>query len=133
MSQEQRPLELILARNLITNLSTPAVLTDEEGVLLFFNDAAAELLGCDFEQASALGAALWERIGPFDDAGERVPAERLPLVIASRLGSPSHAQMRIHAFDGREHEIDVSALPILTSWGARGALAFFWPQPGTPG
>jgi PAS domain-containing protein len=36
---------LIQARNLITNLALPAVLTDPEGRLLFFNDAAADLLG----------------------------------------------------------------------------------------
>lgn len=127
MSQSQRPLELILARNLITNLSTPAVLTDEEGVLLFYNQAAAELLGRDFEQASEMGAGLWEHIGPFDGRGERIPTEHLPLT-AARAGSPAHASVRIRSFTGLEHEIEVSALPIRTSEGVRGALGFFWPQ-----
>src|SRR5919108_109224 len=47
----QRPLELILARNLLSSLSTPAFLVDEAGVLVFYNDAAGVLLGRRFEEA----------------------------------------------------------------------------------
>ena len=36
----QRPLELILARNLLASLSTPALLTDAEGTVVFYNEAA---------------------------------------------------------------------------------------------
>ena len=32
----QQPLELILARNLMSSLSTPALLVDTTGVLVFF-------------------------------------------------------------------------------------------------
>jgi PAS domain-containing protein len=128
MTLTQQPLELILARNLITNLSTPAVLMDEHGALVFCNQAAAELLGGDFKQRASLGPGAWEQIGPFDAQGERVESDCLPMNVARREGSPCHARLRIRAFDGRQHEIEVSALPILTTQGARGALAFFWPQ-----
>ena len=41
----QKPLELILARNLLTSLSTPAFLVDENAALVFYNEAAGALLG----------------------------------------------------------------------------------------
>ena len=39
MAQAQKPLELILARNLLSSISTPAFLVDAEGTLVFFNEA----------------------------------------------------------------------------------------------
>ena len=44
----QRPLELILARNLLSALSTPAVLVNHQGDVLFYNEAAGALLGRRF-------------------------------------------------------------------------------------
>jgi hypothetical protein len=38
---ERRPLLLILARNLVTSLALPALLTDAEERVMFFNEAAA--------------------------------------------------------------------------------------------
>ena len=35
----QKPLELILARNLLSSISTPAFLVGEDGALLFYNEA----------------------------------------------------------------------------------------------
>ena len=46
--QTQKPLELILARNLLTSLSTPAFLLDDEATVVFYNEAAAALLGRSF-------------------------------------------------------------------------------------
>src|SRR5271167_47109 len=129
MSTTQRPLELILARNLMTSLSTPAFLTDDTGALLFYNAAAGGLLGRSFEDVRSDGARVWEQIGPLDRDGTPVPIDRLPLTIALRNGSPAHASLRIRTFDGLDHDIEVSALPIVSAEGARGAMAFFWPHP----
>src|SRR4051812_2437011 len=41
----QKPLELILARNLLTSISPPAFLVDQDAALVFFNEAAGALLG----------------------------------------------------------------------------------------
>jgi PAS domain-containing protein len=132
MSTAQRPLELILARNLMTSLSTPAFLTDEAGALLFYNEAAGQLLGRHFEEVRGEGERVWEQIGPLDRDGAPVPIERLPLTIALRNGCPAHASLRIRSFDGLDHDIEVSALPIVSAEGARGAMAFFWLQPEEP-
>jgi PAS domain-containing protein len=129
MSTAQRPLELILARNLMASLSTPALLTDESGALIFYNEAAGELLERRFEDVRSQDRSLWEQVGPFDQDGASVASTELPLTIALRHGSPSHAaNLQIRTFAGTERAVAVSALPIVSAHGPRGAMAFFWPS-----
>jgi PAS domain-containing protein len=47
-----RPIELILARNLLSSLSTPAFLASGPGEIIFYNDAAARILGQRFEETA---------------------------------------------------------------------------------
>ncbi|MFL5872590.1 MAG: PAS domain-containing protein [Solirubrobacterales bacterium] len=125
----QRPLELILARNLMSALSTPAFLVDEGGLLVFYNEAAGMLLGKRFEELGAVGPQEWGTLfGPFDDGGEPIPYDDLPIVRAIRAGRPAHAEMTVRSTDGSEHEVEVSAFPILTAHGSQGAIAVFWPS-----
>jgi PAS domain-containing protein len=130
----QKPIELILARNLISSLSTPAFLVDQGGVLIFFNEAAGTLLGKRFEEVGTVDASQWgSMFGPLDEEGSPIPYDELPLVATVRNGRPMHANLRIRSTDGTEHEIEVSALPILTAHGSRGGIAFFWPRDAAEG
>jgi PAS domain-containing protein len=125
----QRPLELILARNLMSALSTPAFLVDEGGVLAFYNEAAGALLGKRFEELGTVGPREWGALfGPFDASGEPIPYDELPLVRAVRSGRPAHAEFAIRSTDGASHSVEASAFPILTAHGSRGAIAVFWPS-----
>jgi PAS domain-containing protein len=124
----QKPVELILARNLMSSLSTPAFLVDEGGIMIFYNEAAGALLGKRFEEIGKVGPEEWGTIfGPFDGDGEPIPYDELPLVIAVRQGRPAHARFTIRSTDGTLHEIEVSAFPILTAHGSQGGIAIFWP------
>jgi PAS domain-containing protein len=124
----QKPLELILARNLMSALSTPAFLVDEGGLLVFYNEAAGMLLGKRFEELGAVGPEEWGALfGPFDGAGEPIPYDELPLVVAVRNGRPAHADFEIRSTDGTRRRVEVSAFPILTTHGSQGAIAVFWP------
>lgn len=126
----QRPLELILARNLLTSLSTPGFLVDAGGALLFYNEAAGGLLGLAFEDAGRMSSAEWTAsFGPFDeDSDEPIPVDELPLTRALRDGRPAHARFMIRSIRGDAHRIAASALPIIG--GERtssGAMVTFWP------
>ena len=124
----QRPLELILARNLLSALSTPAFLVDEGGLLVFYNEAAGMLLGKRFEELGTVEAQEWGAMfGPFDDAGEAIPYDELPLVTAVRSGRPAHVSFHVRATDGTDLAVEASAFPILTAAGSRGAIGVFWP------
>jgi PAS domain-containing protein len=131
MEASQRPLELILARNLLTAISTPAFLVDEGAQLLFYNEAAGALLGISFEEAGRMSAEEWTaRFGPFDRDGRPFRIEDLELTKALRDGRPAHANMDIRLADGEVHAIEVSALPISGSRnnGQSGAVVIFWPE-----
>lgn len=128
MEAAQKPLELILARNLLSSLSTAAFLVDEDGVLVFYNEAAAGLLGKRFEEAGKMGPGEWgAQFGPFDSDGKPIPFENLPLTIALRQGRPAHSEFTIRGADGVEREIEASATPIVTTEGSQGAMVLFWP------
>lgn len=109
-------------------LSTPAFLVDEGGLLVFYNEAAGMLLGKRFEELGTVGPQEWGSLfGPFDESGEPIPYDDLPLVKAVRAGRPAHAELTVRSTDGTQHDVEVSAFPILTPHGSQGAIAVFWP------
>ncbi|HET7510151.1 MAG TPA: PAS domain-containing protein [Solirubrobacterales bacterium] len=110
-------------------LSTPAFLVDEGGLLVFYNEAAGMLLGKRFEELGTVGPQEWGSLfGPFDESGEPIPYDDLPLVKAVRAGRPAHAELSVRSTDGTQHDVEVSAFPILTPHGSQGAIAVFWPS-----
>jgi PAS domain-containing protein len=122
-----RPVELILARSLMSSLATPAFLVDVAATLVFFNDAAAAILGMRFEEAGPMRADDWgTRFAP---AGSGLPIAELPLLIALNQERPVHRRLRIRSASGDLHRVEVSAIPIGGSGGVRGALALFWESP----
>lgn len=128
MAAEHQPLLLILARNLITNLALPGFLADPDGRLLFFNDAAADLLGRRFEEVGQMPQEEWAReIGPFDDKGNPLAVDGLPLATAVREGHPAQGRFYVRFDGGGLREVEVSALPLLEPGFYEGALVVFWP------
>ena len=128
MDIEQRPLSLILARNLLSSISTPGFLVDTEGVLLFFNEAAGQLIGKHFEETGKLAPEVWgKEIGPLHADGSPIPWDELPLTLALRDDRAAHSQVHIRSTDGGLTPIEISALPLVTEGGFHGALAVFWP------
>ena len=131
---EQHPVEIILARGFMSNLMTAAFLVDPDGTLIFFNDAAGELLGVRFEEAGPMPAAEWgTRFVPRDDSGEPIPVDELPLTVALSRRQPAHGRMRVRSPAGAERAIEVHAMPIVGSTGMSGALAIFWETAGGDG
>ena len=109
-------------------LSTPAFLVDEGGLLVFYNEAAGLLLGKSWEELGTVGPQEWGALfGPFDEGGEPIPYDELPLVVAVRDDRPAHANFEIRSADGTRHRVEASAFPIQTAHGSRGAIAVFWP------
>ena len=129
---EQQPLELILARNLLSSISTPGFLVDVDGMLVFFNEAAGSLLGKQFEEMGKMAPDEWSRaFGPYDRKGRPMNIEELPLTIALREGCPVHDSLTLQSVQGERREVEVSALPLVAANGGfRGALAIFWPIGG---
>jgi PAS domain-containing protein len=124
----QRPLELILARNLLSTLSTAAFLVNQPGDIVFYNEAAGMLLGRRFEEQGAMSAQEWvEAFGPFDDDGNPIPVDQQPLTRALRRNRPGHARHRTRSLNGAEQMVEVSGVPVISGDGFQGAMVFMWP------
>jgi PAS domain-containing protein len=123
---QEQPLELILARNLVSIVSLAALLVDVEGRIVFYNDAAAEIVGSPFEEIGTMTREEWNaRYGPFDEHGAPLPSDELPLTVAVREGRPAYARFRVRGERGLL-EVEAGALPLLGPAGYHGAMVFFW-------
>jgi PAS domain-containing protein len=126
--RRQKHLVLILAREFASNLATPTLIADDRGYLVFFNEAAEEVVGRTFAETGEM---------PFDDftAGfqprtvdsEPLPPERRPVRIAIDERRPSHQQFLITSRDGVDREVAVTAFPLFAHADEFvGAMAIFW-------
>ncbi|MDX6682812.1 MAG: hypothetical protein QOG94_2851 [Solirubrobacteraceae bacterium] len=124
---DQRPVELILARGLMSNITTPAFLVDAHGTLVFYNDAAGDLLGLRYEEAGHMELAQWgTRFVPLAPDGRPLDLDELPLSVALRELRPVHLAFSVRAVTGEQRNIEASAFPIVGNAGVRGAMAIFW-------
>jgi PAS domain-containing protein len=128
---EQRHLVLILARNFASRLATPVWLVDAEGTVIYFNEGAETVLGRRFIEGRGMPASEWSTMfSPFDEAGNPVAYDELPLGIAIREGRPHHANLQIEGADGIHRHISVTAFPLFAHADeCLGALAIFWEIP----
>src|SRR5215212_2856226 len=121
-----QPVELILARNLVSGIELASFLVGPDGVVVFFNDAAGALLGRRFDEVGRLARDEWSsRFGPYDEFGQVLPTDDLPLTLALRKGLPANGQFRVRAAGDEMVEVEVSALPLSGADGFKGALIVF--------
>ncbi len=123
----QQPLDLILARNLMSVLETPSFLVDNEGQMVFFNEAAGDMLGKRFEEIGRLSREEWNAIGPVDAEGEPVSSDKMPLAVALRDGKPAHGRFHICTDQDKIVEVETSAVPLVFGGDFHGAMVVFWP------
>ena len=133
---DAQPLELILARNLISIISIAALLVDlGRAASLFFNEAERQRSSAHRSRRSACsvrmsGAPATEPFGrrrqtasagrtcPLTTSGPRVAARLRALLRAGGVGML---------------EIETGALPLSGPAGYHGAIVVFWPLPARDG
>ena len=130
MAPQQQPLELILARNLIQNISTPALIADCEGSLVFYNEAAGQIIGRRFEEAGRLSQDRWRAaLSPPDGKATAENADTLSLGLTG--SAAAHGRFHIRGYDDREVEVEASAIPLTRGPDLHGTLVAFWPVGGS--
>jgi PAS domain-containing protein len=124
----QRPVELILARQLASSLAVPVLLVDASGDTLFFNEPAELIFARRFDEIEALG--FEERtnvLAPRRADGGPLPVSELPGIVAMRDRRPAHASLHIHGFDGVLRPVEATAVPLESASGhVLGALVVLW-------
>jgi PAS domain-containing protein len=121
-------IEIILNRQLADCLSLPVFITDTAGDLIFYNEAAEELLGRRFEETGEMSKEIWSTcFKPLDEDGNQLPPEELPLVKTLKEVYPHHKSLRMESLNGAIHDISVTSYPIISRSGKfLGAVAIFW-------
>ena len=121
-------LVLILAREFASNLATPMLITDEDGTLVFFNEAAESVIGSTFAEAGELPLEEWTtRFSPRSLESEPLPFDRRPTGIALHERRAAHERYRITSLDGVVRDVSVTALPLFAHADEFvGMVAIFW-------
>ena len=119
---------LILAREFASNLSAPTLIVDDEGMLIFFNEAAEEIIQQKFTETGEIPFEEWStKFDPRTLEAEPLPLERRPTGIALYERRAAHELMRITSADGVERDVAVTAFPLFAHADEFvGMVAIFW-------
>ena len=125
--RRQKHLVLILAREFASNLATPMLIVDDEGMLIYFNEAAEEIFEQTFTEIGEVPFAEWStKFDPRTLDAEPLPHERRPTGIALYERRAAHERMRI-TVDGIEREVAATAFPLFAHADEFvGIVAIFW-------
>jgi PAS domain-containing protein len=124
----QKHLVLILARELASNLATPTLIADDLGRLVFYNEAAEEVVGRAFAEAGEMPLDEWTAsFSPRTPDSEPLPPERRPARIALDERRPAHQRFLVTSPDGVDQEVAVTAFPLFAHADEFvGIMAIFW-------
>jgi PAS domain-containing protein len=126
--RRRKHLVLILAREFASNLATPTLIADDRGQLVYYNEAAEEVIGGAFAETGEIPLDEWTAsFAPRALDSEPLPAERRPTRIAFDERRPSHQRFMITSRDGVEREVAVTAFPLFAHADEFvGVMAIFW-------
>ena len=121
-------LVLILARELASNLATPTLIADAEGTLVFFNEAAEEIVGRPF---SEIGEMPMDEFSASFEPRTRNHApladERRPTRIAFEERRAAHEQLWVLSRDGVDRQVAITAFPLFAQADEFvGIVGIFW-------
>jgi PAS domain-containing protein len=129
-ARQQRPLPLILARELASQLATATFIADAEGQLVFYNEPAEEILGRSFAEAGSMSASEWGALFKLETLdGDPMAPEQMPAAIALMHQRPAHGRLRMTGLDGVKRTLSVTGIPLFSSRvDCVGMLALFWQE-----
>jgi PAS domain-containing protein len=127
-AETPKSLPLILARELAANLATPMFLMDARGMLVYYNDAAALLIGKPFGE---LGEIAGNEFGAVLDLatpdGEPVRRRDSPAGIAFIQRRPAHRKLLTTSYTGDRRLVEATAYPLFGAAGEmHGVVSVFW-------
>lgn len=133
--RRQKNLVLILAREFASKLATATFVTDAAGDLVYYNEAAEELLGRGFAEVGEVPASQWASLFSVANVdGTPLPLEEMPGGVALLERRPEHRPLRITGLDGVPREISVTALPLFAhADDLVGTISVFWQPTGANG
>ncbi len=128
-----RPVELLLMRQLASYLTPIIYLVGPDGSVLFYNEPAERLLGRRFDEADPMSVEeVSALLQPTDEAGKPIDLEERAMIIALRRQRPARGRGAIRGFDQVVREIEGLAFPLVSKAGRQlGAVGIFWERAGS--
>jgi hypothetical protein len=125
----QKPIELILLRELAGRLSIAVSLFDATGKLVYLNESAENLLALLFDEVGEISQVEFiARLRPTNRDGAPIPVAEMPSGLAPGGWRPQHRTMLLHDARGAVHQVAVTDLPLHAHvGGAIGAMTIYWP------
>jgi PAS domain S-box-containing protein len=119
---------LILARELASNLATPTLIADADGTLVFFNEAAEEIVGHPFSEVGEVPLAEFSAtFEPRTRNHSPLADERRPTRIALEERRPAHEQLWVLSRDGVDRQVAITAFPLFAEADEFvGIVGIFW-------
>jgi PAS domain-containing protein len=126
--RRQKHLVLILAREFASNLATPTLIADDQGKLVFYNEAAESVVGRPFAEVGEMPIDEWSAsFEPRTPDSVPLSPERRPTRIAFDQRRAAHEDIRIKSVDGVERDVAVTAFPLFAHADEFvGIVAIFW-------
>jgi predicted ATPase/class 3 adenylate cyclase len=117
-----------LARQLASHLATPMFLLDDQGMLIFYNDAAATLIGKTFEEVGRIGAAQFGTVLELaTEEGEPLRRRDTAVGVAFFQRRPAHQKLRVSGYDGVRRIVEAVAVPLFGAMSElQGVVCVFW-------
>ena len=124
----QKHLALILAREFAARLSTPTLIADARGYLVYYNEAAEAVVGRRFSGAEETPYDEWvSAFEPRTVSSQPLPPERRPARIAFDERRASHLRYLVTSTDGVDREIESTAFPLFARTDEFvGVVVIFW-------
>ena len=121
-------LPLILARELASNLATPMFVLNQDGILVYFNDAAERIIGKPFAEIGMVDAMEFGKLLHLTTPdGTPVSRPDSPSGIAFFQRRPSHQVLLATGFDGVRRTVQATAYPLFgASDVLHGVVTVFW-------
>ena len=127
LGDQQLPIELILTRQWASRLAVPTWLSDPNGNLLYYNEAAAALTGVGPSDGDLPVGSHTELFRVLDLEGKPLTTDDLPIATALGHRVAAHRAMRLLGLDGTWRTIEATALPLVgQNHCFLGGVALFW-------
>jgi len=113
-----------MARQWSALLTTPTLLFDDTGTLVYFNEAAALVVGRSFSESGSLAPAEWHAAFRVESAdGRVVNRDESPLTDALSSEHAVQRTLTLRGMDGQRRQVTLTTFPIRgLSQGPAGVL-----------
>lgn len=110
----QKPVEVILLRQLVDYLMQPVFILDPNENLIFCNNSAGKMIGFNFSETGEIPADEWATIFiPQNEDGAPIQKEKLPFYISTTTLRNAYDKFFVRNLQNQIKYIEVFTFPII--------------------